>query len=243
MKSELQEYNEKLKDDDPKKIICEVLCRLSSNLEKNEIFLSEADFQFSFAQELDKVLREEKRIKSPKIILEYPFLTKELYSEDDITEGDTRYSNRMCIDLYYEYEGKAVYIEFKYKTKGISGVKRGSSNKFTLQNHSNVTEQRQGLYKDIERIEHCLKWHKKNSKIKCFGYVVFITNNKSHWDKESKARKYRLCDEIACKCEITQKDEYVCTTKNHKLTWHPFTTENQENKQFKVCLIDCNNAE
>ena len=97
MKSELKEYTEKLKDDDPQKIICEVLCNLSANLKENEIFLSEADFQFSFAQELDKVLNKEKGIKSPRIILEYPFLTKDLYKEDNNKEGDNSdYDSKYC---------------------------------------------------------------------------------------------------------------------------------------------------
>ena len=63
-------------------IIKKVLDSLAKNLYSNEIFLSEADFQFSFAQELDRILKENYKLEKPIIILEYPIMTNELYANN-----------------------------------------------------------------------------------------------------------------------------------------------------------------
>lgn len=189
--SELEEYTKNLNNTDPKKIIYEVLCNLKSSLEKEgEIFLSEVDFQFSFAKALSEYYQED------KIILEYPIKTEKLYEKacDNCKEsfGDKFKTDKSYIDLYFEHKNAEYFIEFKYKTEKIyKGTYKTPEKIYEISRHYNENRfclasqeaeyiGRYQIYEDVERMENILKIN-NNSK-KRFSFVIFLSNYPKYWE-------------------------------------------------------------
>ncbi len=98
-------------------IIHEILNDLAKEMEgNNSIFLSEADFQFCFAQKLL-----EKGVDRNSIILEYPIKTPDLYENSkECLDCKKENDNRTYIDLSFQFDNEICFIEFKYKLDDIS---------------------------------------------------------------------------------------------------------------------------
>ncbi len=187
-------------------------------LEGDEIFLSEADLQFSFAQRA-------KEMGATDIILEYPIKTATLYSvheektkswktsvkksfmksykklkcpdsnctkKCDNCKRGYRYNNdRTSIDLKFKYGKDTYFVEFKYKTSKINKpVKRYTEKDIFTINHQGAENLgRYEIYEDIERME-CIKECTNISKdIK--SYVVFITNESKYWRLAGRESAYK----------------------------------------------------
>lgn len=167
---ELKKYYKNLPEDKPEKIIFEILCKLQATLKANkgnEIFLSEADFQFCFAQELDKALKN-KGIEQPKIILEYPYSFKQ-----------TCKKGRAFIDLYFKFNSVNYFIEFKYKLTSILDTNNKDiflkryNHFFTIKSQGASNNGRYLIYQDIERMEK-LNWNMLIQTLKLVNLMLFL---------------------------------------------------------------------
>lgn len=169
-------------------IMNDTLERLISKISENfetEIFLSESDLQFTFAQAV-------KDLGAEDIIMEYPIRTEDLYTNacpnciKDIKdyynckEKDERYSaDRTFIDLYFKYNNEEYFVEFKYKLKCPNCTVKRYGKDFCVKTQSANNVCRYQVYEDIERMEHI----KKN--LPCHSFVVFITNDKGYWETDT----------------------------------------------------------
>ena len=130
-----------------------------NNLSKaRHIFHSEADFQFAFAWELQKVLPQ------AEIRLEYC----PVYAKD------------MHIDIYVIENGETYPIELKYKTKKIQTI--DNTDYFSLKNHGAQDINRYAFLYDIKRIESMKNFDKHFVS----GYAIMLTNESSYWKKSLK---------------------------------------------------------
>lgn len=136
--------------------------------ELTTIFVSEADFQFSFAWLLKKQLP-----NKYDVILEYP-----IPSEDK--------NNNEYIDIAIVNKNKIAisYIELKYKTLQYET----EYHNIKLKNQSARDLGNYLFLKDVQRME------KQNTKI-C-NYCIFLTNDKNYWFENNKIRnnKNRVLD-------------------------------------------------
>lgn len=248
--SKLEQYTKKIDINDHKKIIYEVLCILQRNLskdnKKDEIFLSEADFQFSFAQELDKILKDKQK-ESPKIILEYPHFFTE-----------TSKQGRSFIDLYFKYNSINYFVEFKYKLTSIEDSVKRHNNSFCIKPQGASNNGRYLIYQDIERMEKIKSEHGTVNNECCKSYVILITNDSQYWrinQKDGcKCFNYPLADltktEDWCKKRETtkcNKEFEDCSypplniEKNYQINWQDFLDlKCTKNGNFRVLIIDCN---
>ena len=255
---ELKKYYENLPEDKPEKIIFEILCKLQATLKANkgnEIFLSEADFQFCFAQELDKALKN-KGIEQPKIILEYPYSFKQ-----------TCKKGRAFIDLYFKFNSVNYFIEFKYKLTSILDTNNKDIflkryNKFfTIKSQGASNNGRYLIYQDIERMEKIKLEYANTDTEACKSYVIFITNDSQYWrinQKEScKSYNYPLADKMKIEkwCKNLERTNTKCYKEfkecsysslnidnNYLINWYDFISLcGKKNNDFRILIIDCNN--
>lgn len=243
-------------------IINSTLLELVNSInDDNEIFLSENDFKFSFAQ----LLAKPEDVKN--IILEYPIQTHKLYEKSDECK-QTFYDNykkskkfneeRTYIDLYFEYKHQKYFVEFKYKLKFIEHpVKRYKNRDFFIKSHLASNIGRHQVYEDIERMENIKKcFHNSHS------FVIFVTNDSNYWEKnttnfpESSDFKFQLKDG---KNTNNNKLEYLGGAKrknseekysrrtlylknSYKISWLDFKNiRDTKNSKFRILIFDCDN--
>ena len=127
---------------------------------KNRFFVSEADFQHSFAMELEKIFN-----GTATILLEFPIEQN----------GRIIYTDIMLVYKQYLYP-----IELKYKTKIIPSEQlygfTGLPIKKILKNHNAVDINGYNFWKDINRIEQLVENNQVVS-----GVCIMITNDKFYW--------------------------------------------------------------
>lgn len=264
-------YNEIKQETHIDEIINSVLDKLADIGSLNSsIYLSEADFQFSFAQKLAEIIPEDKN----KIILEYPILTKKLYSQSDkcknciiksykdSQKAEIKYvSDRSYIDLCFHYDNKDYYVEFKYKLDDICNIQRYSC-KTNIKKQGAEYIGRHHIYEDIERMENILKIkNQENTR----AYVILVTNDRTYWEinqekEEQTTYDFPLAEKRKnTKCITDCRNGYECLHYNskqdnsprdlyiehsYKLYWKPFISlSNVKNKIFKVLIINCNKYE
>ena len=122
-----------------------------------EPFVSEADFQFYLAWELQRRYQ-----NAAVIILEYPV-------EKD---GKMHY-----YDIAVKFgNGELVFIELKYKTKKTNIRRYGEE--ITLKTHGAVPQNKYRFIKDIQRMEQA-----SNNNT---NYCVFLTNVPRYWKIKEK---------------------------------------------------------
>ena len=243
-------------------IINNVLVELAKELDNNnEIFLSEADLQFSFAKKLMELYRD------AKIILEYPILTCKLYENtpccqkyikenyrDNCKDKDCKFRNdRTYIDLYFELGNEKYFIEFKYKLEEIGEVNRHNCCKTILKKQGAEYIGRHHVYEDIERMENIIKIQKVPKNVK--AYVIMITNDESYWGKNQKEGQttynFPLANiketttttkygELTYKTSATKPPRTLHIEKSYKIEWSKFITlDKVKNEVFNVLQIDC----
>lgn len=126
---------------------------LSNLKSQRKIFHSEADFQFAFAWELQKLL------PNANIRLEYC----------------PSFAPTMHIDIYVVDNEGTHPIELKYKTKSITTTH--DNEYYKIKNHGAQDLGRFDFLYDINRIESVKKL---DSTFKS-GYAIMITNDPSYW--------------------------------------------------------------
>jgi hypothetical protein len=247
-------------------ILNETINDVKNSLNNNGAYLSEADFQFSFAQSLAK----NKDIKNT-IILEYPIMRKTLYEKAcNECKNSLKGKDRSFIDLYFKHGEEEYFIEFKYKLEEILKDNepykicrhKECGDEFTIKHQGAVYIGRHEIYEDIERMEN-LKKIKPNAKT----FVVLVTNDHLYWDKgktrdkednpKSSTYNFPLSDKNNNKTKCCKNNEGLVynTSSNSKprtlyinnsyeLKWNNFIEigkdENVKNGLFRILIIDCN---
>lgn len=137
------------------------------------IFCSEADFQFSLAQNLKQIYPDF------SLWLEYPYTLKN--------------NHKMYIDIFMTNGEIEYYIELKYKTKKLeyNAYKNAYKYELTLQEQNLKDQAAQSIgallfHKDINRLEQIIDETKNKMRI---GYAVFLTNDSLYYNKETKCTK------------------------------------------------------
>jgi hypothetical protein len=256
----------KLKDSD--KTFCDdvvinkTIKDVINSLNNNGTYLSEADFQFSFAQSLAK----NKNIKTP-IILEYPIMCKTLYGKAcNECKKYFEENDRSFIDLYFRHGDEEYFIEFKYKLdkilKGKESYKicrhKECSDEFEIKHQGAVYVGRHEIYEDIERMEN-LKKIKPNAKT----FVVLVTNDHLYWDinqkkpncstynfplankEDNKMTKYNK-DGLEYNASSKKKPRTLYINNPYNLQWVDLKdigkNDNVKNGKFRILVIECNHV-
>ena len=187
-------------------------------------FHSEADFQFSLAWELQKILPD------AQIRLEYCPL----------------FDDSMHIDIYVVHKGRSYPIELKYKTKKIKQQIDGEY--YNLKNQSAHDIGRYDFLYDINRIEKA-KTLDKNFEL---GFAIILTNDSAYWStpytKNTIDTAFRIHEGQTITGSLSWGEKAgVGTTKgrdpfelrgSYKTTWLPFSNMGIPRGEFKYCMIE-----
>ena len=193
---------------------------------KHRIFHSEADFQFSLAWELQKIL------PTAKIRLEYcPSFAREMH-----------------IDIYVIDEDGSHPIELKYKSRGIEMIDENEY--FKLKNHGAQDIGRYDYLYDIQRIENMKKLD-KNFKS---GYAIILTNDSAYWkapannntvDSAFRIHEGRIIEGSlswttnAGKGTTKDREDPIVLDNRYKIEWSNFSNfEGKSYGTFKLCAIE-----
>lgn len=130
---------------------------------KQQLYPSEAQFQFELAWEIKK------QFQNYNVYLEYPSASR-FYYDIVVEDGDDYY-----------------VIELKYKTKKQNITYKG--NMFTLRDHAAQDLGRYDYLYDITRIEN---WSKYNTNKKfAGGCAIMLTNDSVYWAKDGSTCIYK----------------------------------------------------
>lgn len=226
-----------------------ILEKCKENLKDNEIYLSEDDFKFSFAQAVFDVA-EENGVENPEVILEYPILTHELYNNDrhkelfiesypaTIRDGESKYNkDRTFIDVYFKYNGDEYFVELKFKTVAIRGENEEKTVfrhelEFYLKNQGAYDLGLYAFYEDIERMEAIKRINSKRN-----AFCILVTNDSSYWRlpiKQNAIATHVTLNELSTKSGEIRF--YIGTTNYRTLliaNQYPSWGENDEDYLFK----------
>lgn len=195
-------------------IVDEIIKGLKDDLEKsdNEIFLSEADLQFCFAQKA-------KEKGAENIVLEYPINTSELYKGNEDIKEAFNFCNKdinkdkTYIDVKFEYNNEVYFVELKYKTSELDCVTRHGHSDFKLFEQSACNLGLYAIYEDIERMENIIEApcivEKYKNKNKLHSYILAITNDYGYW-KPHKKSSYISNVSLEDKTRTKQENIYPC---------------------------------
>lgn len=136
-----------------KSIIDRIMEELKNEMKGNEVFLSEGDFQHSFAKTVEK-------LSGTKVVIEYP------YDLDGV---------RRHADVSFMYEGERYFVELKYKTRTADNVCRFGEPAH-LAYHAAESDNLYSFYSDIEKMEGLTRKTEKS-----VAFCIFLTNNHSFW--------------------------------------------------------------
>ena len=190
----------------------------------NKVFHSEADFQFSLAWELHKIL------PNAKIKLDYcPIFDKDMH-----------------IDIYVIDGEQSFPIELKYKTRKIEQPIDGEQ--YNLKNHGAQDIGRFDFLFDIHRIE---KAKALDPKFKA-GYAIMLTNDSLYWkhpsSKETVDAAFRIHEGKTVMGKLSWTENAGNgTTKGrppfelqgeYHMAWLPYSSLNTNYGDFKYCLIE-----
>ena len=206
---------------------------------QSRLYEKEAQLQYDLALYLNKKLY---LIKGFKVYLEYT---------------SYRYGKKKCetdIILLNEETGEFIPIELKYKTKSV-----GITNRFDLSNQAAQNSGRYAYIKDIKRIEDLRKGSSKSKNINgplkefLFGFAIFLTNDKSYWEKTKqnakgsiKHRNLRIGNGDVLSGKLTSKKnrsniKSVTLSNSYECSWNDYHIEKeygcQENDDFKYLII------
>ena len=191
----------------------------------HKIFHSEADFQFSLAWELQKILPD------AKIRLEYcPSFDKDMH-----------------IDIYVLDEGHSYPIELKYKTKEVETDIDGEH--YELKNQFAHDIGRYDFLYDISRIEKA-KALDENFKS---GFAIILTNDSAYWSvpytDNTVDASFRIHEGRTITGSLSWGEKAGSgTTKGRKdsieligsyqTAWVPFSDIGISCGEFRYCLIE-----
>lgn len=208
----------------------DITLAIESLKQKQQIFHSEADFQFSLAWELQRIL------PSAKIRLEYcpPF------------------AREMHIDIYVIDEDGSYPIELKYKSKTVETIV--DNEYYKLKNHGAQDLGRYDFLYDIWRIERMKKLDKDFKT----GFAIMLSNEASYWktptstntvDAAFRIHHGRVVHGVCAWGENVSsgtsknREEPIVFDGTYTLAWKPYSNlENTSNGEFKICVIEVSNS-
>ena len=186
---------------------------------KDEAYLSEADFQFEFANKA-------KALGAEKVIIELPVMFA----------GDT---TRKHIDVCFEYEGVKYYVELKYKTCLFKDVTRyGVKTGLPLTNQSAENDAMFAFRQDVERMEKLLASNNDGS-IK--AYCVFLTNYHGFWEAHregSVIARVQLSDEINAEHLDYVNGKSTEISNVYQLVWKDFKKLGTD-QLMRYLIVEC----
>lgn len=191
---------------------------------KQKVFHSEADFQFSLAWELQKIL------PNAKIRLEYcPIFDKDMHIDIYIIDGEKSYP-----------------IELKYKTRKLAQVI--DKEQYNLKDQSAQDVGRFDFLYDINRIEKVKSLDPEFAA----GYAIILTNDSAYWKapnfKNTVDAAFRIHEgktvtgvlswaESAGLGTIKGRDSFELLGE-YWMNWFEYSTVNANYGDFKYCLIE-----
>ncbi len=219
--------------------ITESIILAFNNLQdRNRFFVSEADFQSSFAWELSEIFKNDGNIK--------------VYREFPIRVFNEKW-HTIYIDIMVVAYGQMYPIELKYKTLRIDSATEyentGIPISAILKNQGAPDQGCYDFWRDISRIEGLVAGGIAHS-----GICICITNDKYYWaggcDIESQAYAFRIddgCKECGCyewnlsKCSnpekiLTQRPNLEIQN-GYDFVWHDFYEMPHKNALFKSLII------
>ena len=191
---------------------------------KRVLFHSEADFQFSLAWELQRLLPD------AKIRLEYCPV----------------FDNQMHIDIYILDGDQSYPIELKYKTRKI--VQSIHNEQYNLKDQGAQDLGRFDFLYDINRLE---KVKKLDSAFQS-GYAIILTNDPSYWNtpafQNTADEAFRIHDGKTVTGLLSWGDTMGSKTGNnrkpfelqgeYRMSWMPYSTVGDHYGEFQFCLIE-----
>lgn len=144
---------------------------LETLAESGNTYLCEKQFQFDLAWELRKYFEAQNK-KDCYVYLEYP-------SNDKEKDG-----SRIYYDIVIKENDTYCPIELKYKTS--KGKAKLYGEEFDLKDQAAQDLGRYDFLKDVCRIED-FAYEKKMER----GYAIFITNDKTYWEREGNGCLYQ----------------------------------------------------
>lgn len=185
----------------------------------NDIYLSEADFQFAFAEKA-------KEFGATNVIVEYPYV----FNEEN---------TRKHIDVYFQCDGTEYFIELKYKTKKLDNVTRFGEPMPSLRDQAAGNDAMYSFRKDVVRMETLLAEKGENTRTFC----LFLTNSSYIWNNHNRGENVNsvsLANNILSgpiKYESRGKIHHLTTNNEYILQWNDFKRIN--NREFKYLLVEC----
>lgn len=228
-----------------KRDIVEILNKLKGSEDKFKPYLSEAQFQFELAWELQK---NQENYGIEKILLEYTACAKQ--------ETDEKRKKRFESDIIVLFKDKTyIAIELKYKTS------EAKINDISLVQQAGQPGTKYDYLWDIHRIELLMKKQEGyeyyiNDYTCVGGYAIFLTNDASYYndvkDESTTAYHFRLCNGRKPKGELTwnvnpgeQKDwmksrEKFTLLGEYEMQWEVYYTYRPKNKEkyFKYLVTE-----
>lgn len=184
----------------------------------NEAYLSEADFQFDFANKA-------KELGAKNVVIEYPF---EFADE----------KARKHIDVFFEVEGTKYFVELKYKTCLFKGVTRhGCDNDLSLANQSAENDSMFAFREDVARMEKLLRTDGFSS---AKAYCVFLTNSHGFWSehKDGSVIETVALASVISKGNLTYNEKAIHTENTYKLQWKDFKKLGEDQK-MRYLIVEC----
>lgn len=190
-------------------IIDRIMEELKNEMKGNEAFLSEGDFQYSFAKTAE-------RLGGANVVIEYP------YDLDGV---------RRHADVSFVYDGKRYFVELKYKTTNRSGVMRHGENAPDLKKQGAENDSMYYFYSDIEKMEGLT-----SSSEKPFAFCIFLTNNCSFWSAHNGVQNKKVSLENGLK---TNNGNIDYSDKSRLYIEHQYDIQwiNFNDESFKYLVI------
>ena len=190
-------------------IINRIMEELKNEMKGNEAFLSEGDFQYSFAKTVE-------RLGGANVVIEYPY---------DL-DGARRHA-----DVSFVYEGKRYFVELKYKTRATDDVCRFGEPAH-LAYHAAESDSMYSFYSDIEKMEGLM-----GNTEKAFAFCIFLTNNHSFWSAHNGVQNRKVSLENESKTNngnINYADKRgLSIDHQYFIEWKNF-----KDKSFKYLVIE-----
>lgn len=192
--------------------INKIIKSLSDEMEYNEVYLSEGDFQYSFARMAEK-------LGATKIVNERPY----------ILSGE---NSRKHVDVSFEYEGVKFFVELKYKTRQTDDTSRYGEN-VCLINQSAQNDAMYAFHSDINKMERYLQ--NKNNLV---AFCIFLTNDVAFWNthRGTQIRNVSLSNGEKTKTSILNYSDKTPLKMLHAydIHWKKF----KENSPLKYLVIN-----
>lgn len=188
-------------------MINEIMEGLKNEMAGNEVYVSEGDFQYSFA-------RKAQELGAENVVIEYPY----------VLDGKRRH-----VDVSFVHEGLRYYVELKYKARTQIGVRRYGE-EVNLANQGAQSDAMYTFYSDIDKMERIA-----NENVET--YCIFLSNDPSFRNRHNGVQNGLVSLEdgsVTNHGEIHYSNRTVLNIANsYRIEWKDFN----DNLSFKYLVI------